>query len=45
MIQSNRFITFNVTRRGKNWYVSVGDIVITVNAQSYTITTAHKEKR
>lgn len=34
-----------ITRRGKNWYVNVDDIVITVNVHSYTIITAHKEKR
>ncbi len=34
-----------ITRRGKNWYVSVDDFVITVNAHSYTIITAHREKR
>lgn len=34
-----------ITRRGKNWYVSVDDLVITINAHSYTIITAHKEKR
>lgn len=33
------------TRRGKNWYVNVDDIVITVNAYSYTIITAHRGKR
>ena len=33
------------TRRGKNWYVNVDDIVITVNAYSYTIITAHRDKR
>lgn len=32
----------HVTRRGKNWYVNVDDIVITVNAHSYTIITAHR---
>lgn len=30
-----------ITRRGKNWYINVDDIVITVNAHSYTIITAH----
>ena len=30
--------------RGKNWYVSVDGCVITVNAGSYTIITAHREK-
>ena len=30
-----------IERRGKNWYVSVDGIVITVNAYSYTIITAH----
>lgn len=34
-----------ITRRGKNWYVNVDDIVITVNAHSYTIITAHREKK
>lgn len=34
-----------ITRRGKNWYVNVDDIVITVNAHSYTIITAHRGKR
>lgn len=29
-------------RRGKNWYVTVGGLKITVNAHSYTIITAHK---
>lgn len=35
----------HVTRRGKNWYVNVDDIVITVNAHSYTIITAHKGEK
>ena len=34
-----------IIRAGKNWYVSTGDCVITVNAGSYTIITAHKMKR
>lgn len=34
-----------ITRRGKNWYVNVDDVVITVNAHSYTIITAHRKKR
>ena len=29
---------------GKNWYLSVNGCVITVNAGSYTIITAHREK-
>ncbi|MBE5851808.1 MAG: DUF3781 domain-containing protein [Lachnospiraceae bacterium] len=33
-----------ITRKGKNWYVRVDDCIITVNAFSYTIITAHKEK-
>lgn len=33
-----------ITRRGKNWYAAVADCVITVNAHSYTIITAHKVK-
>lgn len=33
-----------ITREGKNYYVNVDDCVITVNAQSYTIITAHKKR-
>lgn len=32
-------------RKGKNWYVYLGNITITVNAHSYTIITAHKDKK
>lgn len=35
----------NITRNGKNWYVNADDCIITVNAYSYTIITAHREKR
>ncbi len=35
----------DISRKGKNWYVSVDGCVITVNAYSYTIITAHKEKK
>lgn len=34
----------NITRKGKNWYVHIDNAVITINASSYTIITAHKEK-
>ena len=34
----------SISRRGKNWYVEVEDSIITVNAYSYTIITAHKKK-
>lgn len=34
-----------ISRNGKNWYVNVDDCIITVNAHSYTIITAHKEKK
>jgi hypothetical protein len=34
----------DITRKGKNWYARAGNAVITVNAHSYTIITAHKEK-
>ena len=33
-----------ITKQGKNWYVWIGGCTITVNASSYTIITAHKEK-
>ena len=32
-------------RKGMNYYVTVDGIIITVNASSYTIITAHKEKK
>lgn len=34
----------SIVRNGKNWYVDIGTGVITVNAYSYTIITAHKKK-
>ena len=34
-----------VTRNGKNWYVNIDNCIITVNSYSYTIITAHKEKK
>lgn len=33
-----------IKRIGKNWYITVDGCEITVNAQSYTIITAHKKK-
>ena len=35
--------TANISRQGKNWYVKIDGCIITVNAYSYTIITAHKE--
>ena len=32
----------DITRNGKNWYVKKDGCVITVNAHSYTIITAHR---
>lgn len=32
-----------ITRQGKNWYIEVDNCVITVNAYSYTIITAHRK--
>ena len=32
----------DIIKKGKNWYVYSGDTVITVNAGSYTIITAHR---
>ena len=34
-----------ITRKGKNWYIEVDGCIITVNAYSYTIITAHKIKK
>jgi len=33
-----------IVKNGKNWYVYVWDVIITINAESYTIITAHKIK-
>ena len=32
-------------RRGKNWYAHIDDCIITINAHSYTIITAHKSEK
>ncbi|WNY28865.1 hypothetical protein MmiEs2_10780 [Methanimicrococcus stummii] len=32
------------SKKGKNWYVNVDNIEITVNAHSFTIITAHRIK-
>ena len=34
-----------IERKGKNWYVNVDHLILTVNANSYTIITAHPEKK
>lgn len=36
--------TAEITRKGKNWYVMVDGCILTINAYSYTIITAHKDK-
>ncbi|MEA5137396.1 MAG: DUF3781 domain-containing protein [Candidatus Fimivivens sp.] len=33
----------SIIRKGKNWYVHVDDFVLTINAHSITIITAHKK--
>ena len=37
-------VNAEIIRKGKNWYISIDDCTITVNAYSYTIITAHKKK-
>ncbi|MCH5261893.1 MAG: DUF3781 domain-containing protein [Lachnospiraceae bacterium] len=32
----------HIERKGKNWYAYVDNCIITVNAHSYTIITAHR---
>jgi len=34
----------DICRKGKNWYVSFENCIITINAKSYTIITAHKKR-
>lgn len=31
-----------ITRKGKNWYITADNCIITVNAGSYTVITAHR---
>lgn len=33
----------NIVRKGKNWYCRIDGCVMTVNAYSFTIITAHRE--
>ena len=33
-----------IQKKGKNWYVSFENCVITINSSSYTIITGHKNK-
>ena len=33
-----------IIRKGKNWYITIDNCIITVNAFSYTVITAHKVK-
>lgn len=35
----------NIYRQGKNWYIEIDNNVITVNAYSYTVITAHKRNK
>lgn len=32
----------SIIKKGKNWYVTVDNIIITINSYSYTIITAHR---
>ena len=34
-----------ITRSGKNWYVNIDSCILTVNAYSYMIITAHREMK
>jgi hypothetical protein len=33
-----------IERKGKNWYIEIDNCILTVNAYSFTIITAHKAK-
>ncbi len=41
--RNQTILSKNIVRQGKNWYVHTEDAVITINAHSYTIITAHKK--
>lgn len=42
-IQKIQSPSCSITRNGKNFYCDVDGIIITVNAHSYTIITAHRK--
>jgi len=33
-----------VTKKGKNYYIEIDNIIITINSYSYTIITVHRKK-
>lgn len=35
----------SIERKGKNWYAYIDNCIITVNAHSYTVITAHRTKK
>ena len=35
----------SILKKGKNWYVFYENIILTINANSYTIITAHLNKK
>ena len=35
----------NIYKKGKNYYCSIDNILITINSYSYTLITAHKVKK
>ena len=37
-------IADDIIRNGKNWYARVDDCIITINANSFTIITAHRKR-
>lgn len=41
-IEQVKSVHCQISRKGKNWYAEVDDCIITINAYSYTIITAHK---
>lgn len=34
-----------IIKKGKNWYINIDGVIITVNGYSYTIITAHRENK
>jgi len=38
-------VSDKIIKKGKNWYVYKKNIVLTINASSYGIITAHKNKK
>ena len=38
-------VATNIEQKGENWYAQIDNAIITVNMRSFTIITAHRDKK